>query len=758
MEAARKAAGSTRIGELLKQPELREFLDPIIARMTAQYAESMAANPALPSLEAIDGGILSGEIAVCVYSHGPGQEPGVIFSIKPKDAKAFDTIINTAFKTVTHGQQDLPKDVPFPAGEGESAPGVMYSKGRLLLVKPLADMIAVNERINEAAKRSKGSLASNPNFKEAQAGMKTSAGWMYVNPAALIEIVEEQAAAKGNPDIAKIQSVVKAVGVDKLNSFLMGLTFEGGEPCVEAYIGHADDAPKNGLFSLAGTAGPSKALLQIAAPDAPYVAGASFNFGAVFPMVRTIVSSLDPNAGKQLEAGLAQISAMLQFDIEKDLLQNLDGDFVSAQTALDTSAPLSMSPGMVSVMHIKNPAKVEDCFVKMITFADAMKVPEKVPPFYVRYNTVTYKGTKIYYVSQLINGSFAVAVVKDNLLIGTSLNAAKRGIDQWTSGTNITSNKDFQSSIARVSGKPFDAEKLPFSFAYSTDVGSGGGMLLLTGLAITAETAAAAGIAEAVNQGKPLPPEPGGPDMFGLGELKSKAGGRAALNILNGMDLNRWPDEAFFVGRRQSHASVGMKTEKGWLSRSEFPPPMPHYGSAVLIPAVVAVVAAVAIPNLMRAKQAAQIQNPMINQIPPQAPLNAGKAAGAMNNLRQIHLAVTLYETDHNMLPTKASDLFPQYITDASVFKDPANPKRELSYTLITGVQSKDADALLAYEEVSEARAKNGRNVLKTDGSVEHLSDADFKQLLKETEEIVTKGGRKFGSVPFTIKDIANKK
>ncbi len=756
LEAARKSASATRIGDLLKQPEMREFLDPILARMSEVYAHLRTANPALPTLDDVDKGIFSGEIAFCVYSHGPGLEPGIALSIKPKDPKAFDTIINTAFKAVSHGVQDLPKDVPFPLGEGENVPGVLYSKGRFLVVKPMADMVNIAERIGDATKRSKGTLGSMPNFKEAQTSMKESAGWIYVNPSALIAIAQDAAAAnKGGEESAKIKAVVEVLGVDKLNSFMIGLSFAGGETSTEAYVGTTDATPAKGIFSLVGTKGPPKDLFQIAALDAPYVAAGSFNYAGILPMLRAVLNIVDPAANAKIDEGMANAKELLKFDIQKDFLDNLGSEFVMAQTTFDTAVPLTVSPGIVGVMRVKDPAKIEDCLAKLKAAADKNKLSNIIPSFYVKYDVVTYKGSRIYYISQLINGAAAFCVVKDHLIVGNSLNAAKRGIDQMAVSSNILSNKEFQTAMTRVSGGAFDPDKPPLSFAYSTDMGSGGGMLLLTGLTVTAETAALAGIAEAVGGKFKEADLNAGPDLLGLGELKSKPGGRAVLDVANSVDLNRWPDEEFFIKRRQAHASIGMKTAKGWFSRGEFPPPMPHYGNSALMVSAVAVVAAIAVPNLLRARNFAQAQAqavaPAVPNVPP-------AARGVMNNLRQLHLAITLYETDHNALPKSPADLFPQYINDAAVFQNPAQPDQDVAFTMVTGVLSKDADALLAYENPPAKQAGAGRNVLKTDGSVEHVSDADFKQLLKDTEEIVTKAGRKFGSVPISVKALSKKK
>src|SRR4029077_10764954 len=94
LSAARKACDTGRLGTLFKQPEIREFLDPVLARMKAAFAEQRKMNPMIPAWEDIDKAILSGEVAFCVYSHGPGIPRGAFLSIKPKDLAAFDNILD----------------------------------------------------------------------------------------------------------------------------------------------------------------------------------------------------------------------------------------------------------------------------------------------------------------------------------------------------------------------------------------------------------------------------------------------------------------------------------------------------------------------------------------------------------------------------------------------------------------------------------------------------------------------------------------
>src|ERR1043165_341177 len=128
LEAARKSADASRLGEMFKQPEMREFLDPLITRMKLAYNDARNANPMIPTLDDLDKGLLSSEIGVCVYSRGGGNPPAVLVSIKPKDDKAFEALLTTAAKPFL-GAQPFPKE-PFPLGGGAVRPGLLYSGGR----------------------------------------------------------------------------------------------------------------------------------------------------------------------------------------------------------------------------------------------------------------------------------------------------------------------------------------------------------------------------------------------------------------------------------------------------------------------------------------------------------------------------------------------------------------------------------------------------------------------------------------------------
>ena len=592
MEAARKAASNSRFGEIYKQPEMRAFLDPIVARIAAAYDDCRALEPRLPAADALDHALFTGELSMCVYARGAEAEPGIVFAFKPKDTKAFERMLIPALngKTIPAGQ-------PVPFGNNDVPMGFFYSDGRLIVCQPMADLGTVVARAAKAP-GGLGTLEATRYFQEARAAMGNSQAWIYMNPASFLQFTDARANAAG----PKPSAVFNAAGFDSMGGMMLSLDFNAGEPVANMFLGlHGDP---RGIMTLIGDKPVNKDVLQIAAENAPYVSAGSFHLDRIIPIIREAAETIAPNAGQGVNVVLAQAADRVHFDLQKDLFANIEPDFAIAQTQIDTGAPLSFSSGVTGMFRIKNAAKVEDCIKKAMLFFSTMIAEQKTPAFMMKLGNLSHNGTTIYYFTQTLNGSIYLAVLKDRLVWGNSLNAIKRGITQLASGTNILSNKQFQASMTRVSGKPFDAEKLPLAFAYSVDNGGGGGLLVTAMLGLSVEAGAVAGLAEAVNHGAVLPPEPN--ELVYLREVTSHAAGRTALNVVNSIDLNLWPDEGFFAQYRLAHASVATFGETGWSARTELPAPLvTSSASPMVVVAGVAIVAAIAIPNLLRSRMAA---------------------------------------------------------------------------------------------------------------------------------------------------------
>lgn len=736
LESARKAFSSSRLGELFSQAEMREFIDPIVAKIKAAYNDNRPFQPAIPSLDDIDKGLLNGEVSVCIYSRGAGFEPGVIFSLVPKDMKAFESLLKPVLKG-----QPLPQGEPFPlGGAGEEAPGALIMQGRITVCKPMPEIALVADRANDAAKRTKETLSAFAPFAAGRAALHDPAAWFYVNPKGIAELADDIANKRNEKAMAK--KLLSAFGLENLNSLFGSLTINAKEVSAEFFAGMPEGAAP-GLFNVRPI---EKELLQVAAENAPFVEAASMDFARILPAIREVIGALapDPNALQNFDKGLMQVNGLLQFDLQKDLLSNIEPAFVMTQTPRETGVPLTFNPGMVGVAKIKDPMTVERCMQKLKDTAEAM-MGHNVPALFARFATTKYKGTTIYYFNQILQGANAFCVSKNMLVYGNSVNAVKRGLDQLSSGTNILSNKDFQTAIARVSGQPFDAAKLPASFSYSIDTGGGGSELFLTLAGLALETGIVAGMSEGIQQGKQLEGPPPGFEGFAMipnvGPELSRPGVRAALNVLSTVDLNLWPDEEFFVKYRGAHASASTRGKDGWLVRSDLPPPMPvmNNGGALVPVAIVAVGAAVALPVLARARDAA-------------------RRVANTGNLKQIGVAMMNYAAAHNdALPNKGEDLFPQYVNDLQVFKSSSlDAAQDIHYYIVPGLRVTDGAILIAaYENDPPSKV---RAVLFADGHVESLEEAAFNATLDQTARALKASGRKFEPVGISLKALMAKK
>ena len=179
------------------------------------------------------------------------------------------------------------------------------------------------------------------------------------------------------------------------------------------------------------------------------------------------------------------------------------------------------------------------------------------------------------------------------------------------------------------------------------------------------------------------------------------------LELGNSIDLGLWPDEGFFLKYRRGRGSYWAGDPLGLYVRSELPIPnvqdtaqragrwSPLRRSGM--------VAGIALPVLARARESA-------------------RRVSSANNMAQIGKAMMLYADDpaHGDFPTDPAGLFPKYVNDARVFTRPGHPASEAGYTYIVGPKGEDGQNIVLYENVTAAKALQGRNILYAAGSVEH--------------------------------------
>ncbi|HYF49744.1 MAG TPA: DUF2950 family protein [Planctomycetota bacterium] len=489
LQEARLSASGTWLAAMYAQPEMKDFLQPALAQMKDTYARMRALNALLPALEDLDLGLLSGEIAGCIYSRpGDTRQPlGAFVTLHPKDIEAFKRLLPENVRPV------LVENMMLPLGENAESAAIAYLNGRVLLCWPQKDIGQFMGKTRDATLRVKNTLLTNQGFVGVRNKVGNCNAWFYCMPQAMLGVVMEQTRATPQQR-EQYEAVLKALGLNVVSSFGMGVNLNGRDPALDAYAAF-DRAPEKGLFSLLISNTPITAAgMRIAPPDAPYVAAGQFKFNGVIPLLEDLLAAVLPEARESFPEVRTVASQVLQFDMQTDLLENLGHEIVVVQTPFDTAAPLSVLPGMVASIPAKNPARIADCLRKL---AEALERTNGEMFARLKLRKLEHRGKQLWYIGgNVLASPLAFAVAGDRLLVGTSLNAVRRGIEQLDKNENILENKEFQETLSRLSARAFDANALPSSFAFAADRGSGNGTLALTALALCAGTGVLGAVAE----------------------------------------------------------------------------------------------------------------------------------------------------------------------------------------------------------------------------------------------------------------------
>ncbi|MCZ7643754.1 MAG: DUF2950 domain-containing protein [Planctomycetota bacterium] len=528
--AARDAASKTKLGEMYAQPEMQAFLKPIMDELRKQYAVQTDRVPMLPALADLDSGLFSGEVALGIYPR-PGQPipAGLLATIKPRDVEAFKRLIPPPFA------EQLLAGTPMPLGPPQAAPSVVFARDRLILAFPAEDLETILRRAGDAAP-APDTLAASAAFKGLREPLGAAAGWFYASPKGLLNLAFTATPLAADRDAKQVRQVLGALGVEGWTGLGVALGFGERGPELRACI----QMEKAGEGLCALTAAPESVGAEgfrIAEKNAPYVCVSHFHCDRVLPLLRACLAAASPDFGDAFDGVLGMVNNTLGFDLQADLLANLGSEVVTAQTEIDTGTPLSLTPGMVMSMPVKNAAKVEECLTK---FGQALENLPYEALRHLKLKPLQHKQHTLRYVSGMVfAGPGAFALVDNRLIVGTTINALRRGLDQLERKETVLEHADFQATVARLSGKPFDPARLPACFAYAIDQGRGTGSLLLTGLGVTALAGPVAGLAEL--PGGP-PKNPGAPAPAADLAANEAAAIAACMTYAEAQDIYRRTD------------------------------------------------------------------------------------------------------------------------------------------------------------------------------------------------------------------------
>jgi hypothetical protein len=714
LQAAKTQYAGTRLAEMFSQPALQEFLQPVLDEIKKQDAETLKANPGALTFNA---DLFNGSLAAALFgSPGDPTSGGVVAIFAPKVPDSFLASLPPAIaKALKDGNLPLP-----PTADA----GLAWANGRLVFCAPKAQLPRMLAKVTGAADAPKGSLAQTAVYAKARAQLAGAAGWAFAAPQAMFTLTLSFMPDPVAMDRAK--ATWSALGLNTLDSVSVGLTFKDKEPIGDVFLGLS--GATTGIFSLLcppDAVGPVADAFRIAAPDSPYVATGYFNFAGILPLIKASLAATDPQGGQMLDNQLQALSGMLQFDLQKDVFENIDGHFIAAQTSVNTAIPVLPLPGIVLSFGAKNPAKLTECLTRVETLLKALPPPVGG---IVKLKQVKHAEKAIYYLSgPILPLSPAMCIADNRLLLGTTLNAVRRSLEQAQKTENILGNKDFQQALARATAQPFSAEKIPAQFAYGADAGAGTGALLLASTYL-----AAAGGLQVANIALAAP---AGQDQQAL-ETRVQ---QSALAMFRQYDLGFWPDQVFFSKYQRPTVGIIKTDAAGIHWQTELPPPVPaasHMGSAPVVIAVVAIGAGMALPVLARSRESA-------------------RRVASASNLNQMLKAAYMYAdvpANKGEFPADPALLVPNYIADARVFQNPRFANQDVGYMWVAGVTNEMAMAVVAYEAPPPGDRSGGRNVAIGAGTVEWVDEAHFQKLLEDTGEILKKAKREMKVVPISMR------
>jgi hypothetical protein len=443
-----------------------------------------------------------------------------------------------------------------------------------------------------------GSLAESAACKSARAHLVNSSFGLYLQPAkalvAFFNYIKKVSPENANA-VSKWQALASALGLTRLESLALGVGTREGEVVLESWSGF-NMPPHDDIFALCfppADASFDLAAFKIAPPDAPFLKATYFNVAGILPLIQRGLQAFDSKMAQEFNAKLQQVNQnTLQFDLQKDLLENIGSEILAVQPSLDTG--LTGLPNVVCSFQLKDAAKVEECLNKIAAALDDLPDPVKGR---IKLKKFTYRGRNICYVSApIFQLTPAVCVAGERLLGCISLTGLRQALDQMSKPANILGDKVFQEAVAKATGMPFDAQRLPAIFAFSRALGNGVGALLEVGAYLAAAEGVTAGLAYCP------PPTGAAPD--------NEAAKKAFLAMAGETDLALWPDEGFFRPYSRPTVAVGLFEKNGLYVRTGLPLPMPAMPKTEFLSlsnvAIVSVVAGITLPVIARAREAAR--------------------------------------------------------------------------------------------------------------------------------------------------------
>lgn len=240
------------------------------------------------------------------------------------------------------------------------------------------------------------SLATSERFQAALGqGVGSPALTIYVDAAGVQAQVDMALAEEGERASGTWRRVRDALGLSGIEQAVYTAGFDGQGWRSRAWVHMPASQARAGLPALLAAPPITDEQLALVPRTATWVSISRFGAANLFDVIRRTVQAADPQAGKQFDQGLADVSARVGTDLEAGLIRGLGDTWVMYS---DPAVAGPMGYGLVLVNPLVDASGVQAALTKLEALANAQMAEEGVGPFGggMRFRTMTSGGMEIH--------------------------------------------------------------------------------------------------------------------------------------------------------------------------------------------------------------------------------------------------------------------------------------------------------------------------------------------------------------------------
>lgn len=344
---------------------------------------------------------------------------------------------------------------------GQLTPLVALAQGAPFPIKAFksGDLVVVSLGFDKEADAVAGpggpkALTANPRYQQALAQVqKDPVAILYLDVEAAIAQTTQAIALGGAREAGEWIKLRDALGLSGIHQAILTGGFDGRDWSNQGFI--AAPAPRKGLASMLQSKPISQEAMKLIPQNAIAAGVERLDLRTLFDMVRSVTAMGGDRAVANFDAGLAQASQKVGFDIKKDLIDAFSDEWVYyCEPGADASSPMDF----VLINRLTKPAQAERSLNQIEKIAQQAIAQNPQAAIHLSQDTVGQITTHTIGLPQL---SITWTISDGKLLVANSSQILSRAIGDDGKGKSILDNADFIALRKQIGGD----QAMSFSFA-----------------------------------------------------------------------------------------------------------------------------------------------------------------------------------------------------------------------------------------------------------------------------------------------------